>query len=176
MKNPRKINNQLILFRPLLDVKKKFLIKISKNIFGKYIKDPSNKNLIFLRTKVRNLKRPLENSGIKYEQIFRSIQNLSMSKSTLDEYLSKIFKEIIIKKKKEISINYKKYTELNNETKIALLNESIKRLQKNYYDLRSKKVVNLIKIINRKDFKKTTLGGCIFFKKGENLCLKDEKL
>ena len=99
-----------------------------------------------------------------------------MSKSTLDEYLSKIFKEIIIKKKKEISINYKKYTELNNETKIALLNESIKRLQKNYYDLRSKKVVNLIKIINRKDFKKTTLGGCIFFKKGENLCLKDEKL
>ncbi len=176
MKNPRKINNQLIIFRPLLDIKKKFLTKISKNVFGKYIKDPSNKNLIFLRTKVRNLKRPLENSGIKYEQIYRSIQNLSLSKSTLDEYLSKIFKELIEKKKKEISINYKKYTKLNNETKIALLNESIKRLKKNYYDLRSKKVVNLIMSIDSKDFKKTTLGGCIFFKKGENLCLKHEKL
>ena len=176
MRKLRKINNQLVIFRPLLDIKKKFLIKISKNVFGEYIKDPSNKNSNFLRTKVRNLKRPLENSGIKYEQIYRSIHNLSLSKSTLDDYLNKIFKELIIKNKKEISINYKKYTELNNETKIALLNESIKRLQKNYYDLRSKKVENLIKSINKKDFKKTTLGGCIFFKKGDNLCIRDEKL
>ena len=52
----------------------------------------------------------------------------------------------------------------------------LKRLKKNYYDLRSKKVVNLIMSIDSKDFKKTTLGGCIFFKKGENLCLKHEKL
>ena len=66
-----KIDNQLSLYRPLLEVKKKFLIKISKNIFGEYLKDPSNKNTKFLRTKVRNLKKPLEKSGIKYEEIFR---------------------------------------------------------------------------------------------------------
>ena len=30
--------------------------------------------------------------------------------------------------------------------------------------------------IEKKDFKKSTLGGCVFFKKGENLCLKVEKL
>ena len=75
------MNNQLSLYRPLLDIKKKFLIKISKNIFGKYIKDPSNKNTKYLRTKIRNLKKPLEKSGIKYDQIFRSIQNLSLSKN-----------------------------------------------------------------------------------------------
>ena len=59
---------------------------------------------------------------------------------------------------------------------MALINESIKRLKKNYYDLRSKKVENLIKNLNKRDFKKSTLGGCIFFKKAENLCLKVEKL
>ena len=101
MKPVSKINNQVNLYRPLLDIKKKFLIKISKNIFGKYIKDPSNKNKKYLRTKIRNLKKPLEKSGIKYEQIFRSIQNLSLSKITLDEYLNKIFKELIKKKKKK---------------------------------------------------------------------------
>ena len=53
--------------------------------------------------------------------------------------------------------------------------KSIKKLKKNYYDLRSKKVVNLIKNLKKKNFKKSTLGGCIFFKKGENLCLKIEK-
>ena len=176
MKPLTKIDRQITLYRPLLDIKKKFLTKISKMIFGKYFKDPSNKNTKFLRTKVRSLKKPLEESGIKYEQIFRSIKNLSLSKDTLDKYLNDIFNKVITKNKKEVLINFKKYKELNNDTKIALINESIKKLKKNYYDLRSKKVMNLIKNLDKKDFKKLTLGGCIFFKKGENLCLKDEKI
>ena len=164
------------LLRPLLDVKKYFLIKIAKNIFGTYVKDPSNKDVKFLRTKVRSLKKPLEKSGIKYEQIFKSIQNLSISNKTLDYYLSKIFKEYIVKKNNEISINFKKYQELANDTKLALINASIKKLRKNYYDMRSKKVANLIESIGKKSFKKSTLGGCIFFKKNNDLCLKVEKL
>ena len=175
MKALSKLDSKVNLYRPLLDTKKKFLIKISKDIFGKFYKDPSNKNLKYLRTKVRNLKKPLEKSGIKYEQIFRSIQNLSLSKATLESYLKKIFRELIKKKNQEISINLKKYKKLNNEIKIALLNESIKRLKRNYYDLRSKKVENLIKNLNRRDFKRYTLGGCIFSKKNENICLKIEK-
>jgi len=118
----------------------------------------------------------LEKSGIKYEQIFRSIQNLSFSKSTLDEYFRNIFNELIKKEKNVISINFKEYKKLNNDIKIALINESVKQIKKNYYDLRSMKVKNLIKNLNREDFKKTTLGGCIFEKKGGNICLKEEKL
>jgi tRNA(Ile)-lysidine synthase len=174
MKQLSKVDNQVNLFRPLLEVKKDFLIQISKKIFGKYIEDPSNKNNKFLRTKIRNLKKPLESSGIKYEQIFKSIQNLSLSKTTLQGYINTTFNELIKKKGNEISINLKKYKNLNNEIKIAIINKSIKKLKKNYYDLRSKKVSNLIENINRVDFKKSTLGGCFFFKKGENLCLKAE--
>ena len=176
MKVLSSIDTKVKLFRPLLDVKKYFLIKISKNIFGTYIKDPSNQNIKFLRTKVRNLKKHLEKSGIKYEQIFRSIQNLSSSKNTLEGYLSKIFKKIIKKKKNEISINFKKYQKLTYDVKLALINVSIKKLKKNYYDVRSKKVANLIESLDKKNFKKSTLGGCIFFKKNNNLCLKVEKL
>ena len=174
MKQLSKVDNQVNLYRPLLDVKKNFLIQISKKIFGRYINDPSNKNNKFLRTKIRNLKKPLESSGIKYEQIFKSIQNLSLSKTTLQGYINTTLNELIKKKGKEISINFKKYKNLNNEIKIAIINKSIKKLKKNYYDLRSKKVNNLIKNINREDFRKSTLGDCIFFKKGENLCLKAE--
>ncbi len=174
MKLLSKIENKVNLFRPLLDVKKEYLISISKNIFGKYIKDPSNKDLKFLRTKIRKLKKPLENSGIKYEQIFKSIQNLSYSKDTLERHLDKIFKNLIKKKNKEILINFKKYKKLELEIKIALINQSVKKLRKNYYDIRSKKVINLIQNLKKNNFKKSTLGGCIFFKKGENLCLKVE--
>ena len=176
MKPLSKINKQLSLYRPLLDVKKKFLIKISKRIFGNYIKDPSNNNTKFLRTKVRNLKKPLEESGIKYEQIFKSIQNLSLSSATLNNYFNGVFKNLIKKKNNEILINFTSYKKLNNDTKIALINDVIKKIKNNYYDVRSKKVKTLIEKLEEKDFKRLTLGGCIFFKKDGNLCLKDEKL
>ena len=176
MKPLRKIDNKLTLFRPLLDVRKNFLIRISKNTFGKYVKDPSNKDEKYLRTKIRNLKKPLENSGVKYEQIFKSIQNLSFSRSTLDNYFEKIFKKLINVRNNQVKINLKKFNKLNNDVKIALINQSIKKIKKNYYDLRSRKVENLIKNLSRDNFKKSTLGGCIFFKKDSNLCLKQEKL
>ena len=128
-----------------------------------------------MRTKVRSLKKPLENSGIKYEQIFKSIQNLSHSKTTIEEYFQKIFNKLIKKHKNQIMINFKNYRELKNDVKIALINEAIKKLKRNYYDIRSKKVHNLIKNLEKKDFKKTTLGGCIFLKKDQNLCLIAEK-
>ncbi len=175
MKTITKLNSQVKLYRPLLDIKKTFLIKISKSVFGTYIKDPSNKNQKFLRTKIRKLKKHLESSGIKYDKIFKSISYLSISKNTLDGYFNKIFKELIKKKNKEILINFKKYSELGNDTKIALINECIKQIKKNYYDLRSKKVENLIKNLSKKKSKKWTLGGCIFIKKDGNICLKPEK-
>ena len=175
MKPLSKINSQVSLFRPLLDAQKQSLEKISKNIFGTYLKDPSNKNKKYLRSKIRNLKKPLEKSGIKYEKIFKSIQNLSQSKITLEQHLNKIFKKLIVKANNEILINFKNYNDLNMDTKIALINHSVKQLKSNYYDLRSKKVENLISSLDKKGFKNSTLGGCIFFKKGEYLRLKVEK-
>ncbi len=130
MKSLSKLNNNVKLYRPLLDIKKKFLIKISKKTFGKYFKDPSNINKKYLRTKIRNLKKPLETSGIEYEQIIKSINNLASSKATLDEYFNQVFQEVIKKDKKEILIDLKKFNKLNKEVKISVLNESIKKLKK----------------------------------------------
>jgi tRNA(Ile)-lysidine synthase len=175
MKALSKIDSKINLYRPLLDTKKKFLIKISKGIFGKYFKDSSNKNSKYLRTKIRNLKKPLETSGIEYDQIIKSINNLASSKATLDEYFNRTFKETIKKSRKDILIDLKKFEKLNQEIKIGVLNESIKRLKKNYYNPRSKKVENLIKNLKNKKFKKSTLGGCLFIKKEDQLCLKLEK-
>ena len=170
-----KIENKINLYRPLLNTKKNFLIKISKCIFGEYIKDPSNYNLKYLRTKIRNLKRPLAKSGIEYEQIIKSINNLAISKATLDIYFKKIFRNLIKKTKNKITINLKKFKDHNKEIKIALINDSIKQLRGNYYDIRAKKVENLIINIGKANFKKSTLGGCIFERKKDQLSLKIEK-
>ncbi len=175
MKQMTNLHKKVDLYRPLLGVKKKYLMKISKISFGKYYKDPSNKNPKFLRTKIRSLKRPLERSGIEYDQIIKSINNLASSKSILENYFSKIYKNLIKKKGNEILIDRKKFNALNNEIKINIINRSIKKLKKNYYNPRSKKVVNLILSFNGKNFKKSTLGGCLFTIKKDQICLKKEK-
>ena len=102
MKQINTIKNNTILARPLLSLRKLQLIKISKIIFGKYYKDPTNNNTKYLRTRIRKFKKTLEKSGIHYDQIFKSIENLSSSRDTLDLYFNKIYKDAIRKKK----INY----------------------------------------------------------------------
>ncbi len=175
MKSISKLNNKIQIYRPLLEIKKKYLKKISTMIFGKYLKDPSNNNRRYLRTKIRNLKKPLNQSGINYDQIIKSINNLALSRDTLNYYFSKVFKESIKKYKNNVKIDLKKFEKLSNEFKMRIINASIKYLKKNYYDPRSKKVINLITNLEKKNFSRATLGGCIFTKKNGHLCLTKEK-
>jgi tRNA(Ile)-lysidine synthase len=175
MKPLSELENNIKLYRPLLDIKKKFLIKISKLTFGKYFKDPSNKDKKYLRTKIRDLKKPLSKSGIDYEQIIKSINNLASSKETLDEYFNIIFRDTVKKQKNKISINLKKFHNFNEEIRMMLINKSIKVLKKNYYNPRSKKVINLIKEIEKNKYLKSTLGGCIISKKSNILYLTNRK-
>ena len=175
MKTHTKINKDIYLYRPLLGTKKKYLIKISKIMFKKYFKDPSNLDKKYLRSKIRNLKYPLKKSGIEYDQIIRSIKNLAASKATIDEYVKKLLKEIVTKSRNELIIDLKKFKSINHDIKISIINYAIKKIKKNHYNPRSKKVINLIKNIESKNFKKSTLGGCVFSKKKDFLSLKIEK-
>ena len=148
MKRVYKINGNISLIRPLLDFKKKQLVKISKITFGKYFKDPTNKNTKYLRTRIRNLKTSIESSGINYDKIFQSIKNLASSRDTLEHYFNKIYKDIIVKKNKKIFIELKNFHNINQEMKVMVLKKTIKDFTNSYYAARSKKIINLINQIN----------------------------
>ncbi len=169
------LNQKVKLFRPLLDTKKVKLKKLSKIVFGKYFSDPSNKDKKYLRTRIRHLKKPLIQSGISYDNIFKSINNLASSKKTLDEYFSKIYKATIIKVKNKIFIDLNDFIKYNPEIKLMIINESIKRMTNNYYHPRSKKVFNLIKNIETLQIDSATLGGCLFSINKGTICIKKEK-
>ena len=175
MKLITQLEKNVYLYRPLLDIKKNALIKISKAVFNKYFKDPSNKDNKFMRTRIRSLEKPLKKSGISYDQIYKSINNLASSEAILEKYFIKITKETIKWSKNEILINFHKFNDFDKEIKIRMINRSIKVLKKNYYDSRSKKVVNLIKKLEDKKFKSSTLGGCIFVRKKDKISVKIEK-
>tara|TARA_B100000965_G_scaffold59161_1_gene45238 strand:- start:476 stop:1498 length:1023 start_codon:yes stop_codon:yes gene_type:complete len=175
MKQTNKTNNNINLVRPLLDVKKIQLIKISKVIFGRFYKDPTNKNTKYLRTRIRNLKKSLEASGINYDQVFRSIKNLASSRDTLELYFNKIYKETVKKKKNKIFIRLEGFNSLNKEMKMRVFKKSIKDFTNSYYSPRSKKIFNLIDQIRAKKNPKLTLGGCIISREKNHIILKKEK-
>ena len=175
MKQINKTNNNINLVRPLLDVKKIQLIKISKVIFGRFYKDPTNKNTKYLRTRIRNLKKSLETSGINYDQVFRSINNLASSRDTLELYFNKIYKDTVKKKKNKLFIHLEGLNNLNKEMKMRVFKKSIKDFTNSYYSPRSKKIFNLIDQIRAKKNPKLTLGGCIISREKNHIILKKEK-
>ena len=174
MKQTNKIEKNINLFRPLLDIKKNQLIKISKLIFGRYYKDPSNQNTKYLRTRIRKLKKSLEFSGINYERISQSIKNLASSRDTLNLYFDKIYKDIAVKTKNKIEIDLKGLASINQEMKIKVFKKSIQNLTNAYYSPRSKKVVNLINQIQVNKNRKHNLGGCVILKEKKLIILKKE--
>ena len=174
MKEINKISGNIRLIRPLLDFKKIELIKISKTIFGKYYIDPTNKNIKYLRTRIRNLQTMLEKSGINYYQVVKSIRNLASSRDTLDQYFSRIYKNIVTKRNNEIKIDFKNFININQEMKMRVFKKAIKDFTKAYYSTRSKKIFNLIDQIKAKKSAKLTLGGCIIIREKKHIILRKE--
>tara|TARA_B100000963_G_scaffold291437_1_gene261464 strand:+ start:233 stop:1258 length:1026 start_codon:yes stop_codon:yes gene_type:complete len=175
MKQVNQLNRNIRLVRPLLDFKKKQLIKISKITFGKYFNDPSNKNKKYLRSKIRKLKRHLEKSGINYDQVFKSINNLASSRDILDKYFQSIYKKTVRKKQKKIYINFNNFSKYDNEIKMRILMNSIVDLSNSYYSPRSKKIFNLINGLKvGKKGQKFRLAGCSIHKDKNNIILGKE--
>ena len=170
------LNKTIKLFRPLLSEKKENLIFLAKYYFGKIFKDPSNTDQKYLRTKIRNLIKQFEKSGIKHDRIINSINNLASSRDTLNFYIQKIENDCLVKKDNTIIINLKKFLIENNEIQLKIFSNCIKKISKNYYPPKAKKVLNLLNRINSSKKIKATLGGCVINKDKKNLTISKEEL
>ena len=170
-----RINKNITLVRPLLNIKKIQLTKISKIIFKKYYKDPSNNDKKYLRTRIRDFRKTLEKSGINYDQIFKSIKNLGSSRDTLNLYFNKIYEEVTTIKNKQITISLKIFNNLNQEIKIKILSKAIKVISKSYYSTRSKKVVNLVDKIAKNNNVRLSLAGCLIIRLKKHIIIKKLK-
>jgi tRNA(Ile)-lysidine synthase len=174
MKKESSLNNKTKLIRPLLDEKKQDLTTLAKKYFGKVFKDPSNTNQRYLRTKIRGLIKQFEKSGIKHERVIKSINNLSITRDTINTHISRIEKSCVTKKKKKLIINLSLFLKENDEIQLKVFSNCIKNVSKSYYSPRAKKVLNLLKKLRLNERLKATLGGCVIQKIHNNLALYKE--
>ena len=169
-----KLNSKVSVFRPLLDLKKEDLISISKSYFGKVVKDPSNEDNKYLRTKIRRLVKHFEKSGIDLDRVNHSIKNLAASRDILNSYIQRIEKKCVLKRKNQIFINLNFFLKEKQDIQLKILGNCIKQTSKAYYPPRAKKVINLLQKIRSKSFLKATLGNCFIEKREKKLIIRKE--
>ena len=168
-------DQKLNIIRPLLDVEKKDLIYIAKKVFDFFIKDPSNINEEFKRTRIRNLLQSLEKEGLDKKKIILTIKNLKDSNESIKFYLKKNFKEnVIFLKKKNIYILNNNFFNQSHEIIFRSLSKIIQKLGKKYYPVRGTSIDILIKGISSKSFSKVTLGGCFISRANETILISKE--
>ena len=160
------------IIRPLINYEKSDLEYVSKKVFKFFINDPSNTDEKFTRSRIRNFLK-LENFDLKKLKL--TLKNLNKSDQAIEYYVKKNIDEnckYLIKKRKIIlSENFFQNSE---EIVFRSLNYIFTKISKKNYPPRGRKMLDLVLRINSKNFKKTTLGGCLIEKINKTIMIYKE--
>jgi len=174
-KNTKYRDQDLNIIRPLLDIEKKDLLYISNEVFNFFIKDPSNINEEYKRTRIRNLLNSLEKEGLDIKKLELTINNLKDSDRSIKFYVDRNLKKNVVSlKRKKIYILSYNFFDQSHEIIFRSLTNLIQKLGKKYYPVRGKSINELIKKISKKSFTKVTLGGCYVERVNETILISEE--
>ena len=174
-KNTKYRNQNINILRPLLNIEKKDLIYISKTIFNFFVKDPSNVNETYKRTRIRNLLYSLEKEGLDTKKLKLTIDNLKDSDESIKFYVDRnLLKNSKFLKRKNIFILNHNFFDQSHEIIFRSLTKLIQILGKKYYPVRGKSINELMERINKKSFTKVTLGGCFVERVNETILISQE--
>jgi len=175
-KNTKYRGQDLNIIRPLLNLEKKDLLYISNEVFSFFVKDPSNINEDYKRTRIRNLLYALKKEGLDEKKLKLTINNLKDSDKSIKFYVNRnLKKNVVFLKKKNIYILNFNFFDQSHEIIFRSLTRLIQDLGKKYYPVRGKSINELIKRINGRSFSKVTLGGCFIDKVNDTILISKEK-
>jgi tRNA(Ile)-lysidine synthase len=174
-KDTKYVGQNLNILRPLLDLEKNDLIKISKKVFNFFVEDPSNINEDYKRIRIRNLLKSLEKEGLDKKKFKLTIENLKNSNKSIKFYVNKNLDDnSVFFKKKNLYILNNSFFDQSHEIIFRSLTTIIQKLGKKYYPVRGKSINELIKNISEKSITKVTLGGCFIERINETTLISRE--
>ena len=138
---------------------------VTKQIFKTFIVDPSNDNDIFLRSRIRKSRKNLEDEGLDTKKIIKTINNLMQAKNALEFYKKEAIKKYVrFTSKEKCIISMDLLYEETEEIIFRSFSDIFSLISNSYYPPRSKKVLNLIDRVKKRNFKKSTLSSCLIEK------------
>ena len=148
-----------ILLRPFLNLRKNQLIKISKKYFNFYVKDISNFDDKYLRSRVRKLRSFMEKEGFGDSRLLKTLDNFNKASDALNFYSGTAQKKFFKKQKSFIYISKKLFSE---PYEIIFRCMSSFLVKEKDYPPRAKGIDRLIADLSQSNKKRVTLGGYIF--------------
>ena len=168
-------NNKLKIYRPLININKNELIFLSKTIFKFYVLDPTNKDPIFKRTKIRNLLKEFKKLGLSQDKIQLTLKNLRDANYAIETNVNKnIYLNSTFLEKKKLYMLNQSFFDNPSEVLIRSFSKILVKSSGNYYPPRSKKILYFLKIYKKKRPFKVTLGGCIVEKVNNSVIIYKE--
>ena len=166
------------LIRPLIYFEKKDLTYITNKVFVSYVKDPYNYNEKFTRVRVRKLIENLKLEGLDKKKLSLTIKNLKYTNEIAKFYIKKNLEinSSYFKNKNSIILN-KEFLNQPYEITFRSLMEVIKLVGDQYYNVRGKKLENIIELIikSKNSPLKVTLGNCIVKKVNNSIIVSKER-
>ncbi len=148
-----------VLLRPFLNLRKNQLIKISKKYFNFYVKDISNFDDKYLRSRVRKLRSFMEKEGFGDLRLIKTLDNFNKASDALNFYSGVAQKKFFKNQKSLIYISKKLFSE---PYEIVFRCMSSFLVKKKDYPPRAKGIDRLIADLSQSNKKSVTLGGYIF--------------
>ena len=167
--------NEINLIRPLLDFKKKDLRFISSHVFNFFVEDPANKNIKYMRIRIRKLMTELQNDGLDKNKLSLTIRNLKSSNQAITYYVqeNKRVNSFFNTKNKKLILN-EEFFNHPHEIVLRSLSDSIKLIGKKYNPARGKKLDNIIVKLKENNLYQATLGGCVIKKVNRTVIITKE--
>ena len=174
-KNTKYRDQDLYILRPLLNLEKKDLLYVSNKVFNFFVKDPTNINKDYKRTRIRNLLYSLEKEGLDVKKLKLTISNLKDSDKSIRFYVDRnLKKNVVFMNTKNLYILKTSFFDQSHEIIFRSLTKLIQKLGKKYYPVRGKSINQLIESINKRSFTRVTLGGCIIQRVNKTIMILQE--
>mgnify|MGYP001176221856 CR=1 FL=1 len=164
-----------IVLRPFMSLKKKDLIYISSKVFKYYVKDPTNYDQYYKRSRVRKIILNFKKEGFDFKKFDLTLNNLSSSNSTINFYVNKNIKENSkLSNDHKQYILSKKFFDKPDEIVFRSFSDILRKFSKKYYPKRGKSVTSIINKLSSTKVKKLTLSGCIIEKLNNSVIIYKE--
>ena len=160
--------NNINIVRPLLDFSKEDLFYITKNTFNFYIDDPSNRNLKYLRSRVRFMITNLKKNGLDEKKFKMTFENLISSNNSIEYFVQKNISEnssiSLLKNNNGKAFLSSEFFSNADEIILRSFTKILQDISGRYFPARGKGVSRIINQIRQKSLTKTTIGGCVIEK------------
>ncbi len=167
--------DKINLLRPLLEFKKKDLLFISSYVFNFYVKDPTNEDTKYTRTKVRKMIEGFQDIGLEKDKLSLTIKNLKNSNEVILFYVEQNKKQnsFFNIKDHELILN-ERFFKQPYEVVFRSFTDSLKLIGLMYNQVRGKKIDNILKKIEENKLYKETLGGCVIKRINRTIIIQKE--